>query len=247
VLNLAAQLDSARQTGRYVTLLPAPGEPGPAVRDLRRNVRLVFIDTHWFLQQRSGQERNAFFERVEEVVSGAGNREVIVVAHHPYRSAGPHGAILPGYHAGGVAYLLRESGALVQDLNSPAYEDLLTGLRRAFIRAGKRPLVFAGGHDHSLQVLEGENDQDPRFALVSGAGSKLSSLQTVPGLTWGAAQPGYMMLVFRKDDGVDLFVVAGEANSLKCAGPETKLRSCMADAIRTFGIVYSAHLLAPPG
>jgi hypothetical protein len=242
VMNLSEQLALARNAGYHVSLLPAAGEPGPVTRDLRRNVRLVFLDTHWFLQARSAPERAAFFQRVRQGLSEAGQREVIFVAHHPYYSAGPHGIVIPGYHTGGIAYLLKQSGTLVQDLNSAVYGGFLAHMRAIF-ETSRPPLVFAGGHDHSLQVLTGAGDSDPRFVLVSGAGSKVSSVRMAPGLVWGAARPGYMMLLFRKDDGVDLFVIAGDERYLKCAGPRAALRACMAAGRSAFRIVYSTSLL----
>ena len=243
VMNLSEQLTRARSAGYHVALLPAAGEPGPVARDLRRNVRLVFLDTHWFLQARSAPEREEFFVRVRQLLHEAGEREVIFVAHHPYYSAGPHGIVIPGYHTGGIAYMLKQSGTLVQDLNSPVYEGLLAHMRAIFETSRKPPLVFAGGHDHSLQVLTGAGDFDPRFVLVSGAGSKLSSIRMVPGLVWGAARPGYMVLVFRKDDGVDLFVVAGDVKYLECAGARAELRACMSAGTGAFQVVYSRTLL----
>jgi hypothetical protein len=243
IMHLSEQLALARKAGHPVSLLPAAGEPGPVTRDLRRNARLVFLDTHWFLQARSAAEREAFFRRLQQALRDAGDREVIFVAHHPYYSAGPHGIVVPGYHTGGIAYLLKQSGTLVQDLNSPVYEGFLAHLRALFEASRKQPLVFAGGHDHSLQVLTGAGDYDPRFVLVSGAGSKLSSIRMTPGLVWGASKPGYMMLAFRKDDGVDLFVIAGDERYLACTGSPARLRQCMAAGRSAFQIVYSKTLL----
>lgn len=242
VLNLGEQLEFGREAGLAVSLLPPAGEPGPVTRDLRRNVRIVFIDTHWFLQARSSTVREEFFERLTQVLENAGNREVILVAHHPYYTAGPHGAIMPGYDSG-LEFLLKKSGTLVQDLNSPVYTGFLERLRQIFESIEKPPLVFAGGHDHSLQVLTGAGDFDPRFALVSGAGSKVSSIRNTQGLVWGAARPGYMTLVFRKDDGVDLFVKAGDPRYLTCTGSEDARAECMASGIRAFETAYSTTLL----
>jgi hypothetical protein len=243
--NLGEQLARARESGHFVSLFPPAGDPGPSVRDLRRNVRIAFFDTHWFLQQREEGLRRDFFDRLKASLDGARDREVILVSHHPYYSAGPHGAIVPGYHTYGIAYALKKAGALVQDLNSPAYLELLEGLRRTFEASRKPPLVYAGGHDHSLQVLSGAGDFDPRFVVVSGAGSKVSSIQMGPGLVWGGSQPGYMMLVFRKDDGVDLFVVGGDKQWLKCDGSDEAIGECMTEGTNAFEIVYSASLLGP--
>lgn len=245
IRNQAEQIDAARTAGFHVALVPAIGSPGPDVRDLRRNVRLLFLDTHWFLQARPGTEQQAFFDSLESRLLGAGDREVILLSHHPYRSAGPHGAILPGNHVGGVSYLLKKSGALVQDLNSPVYSELLSGARDVFEKTGRPPLVFAGGHDHSLQVLRGESDFDPRFALVSGAGSKVSTVEMASDLLWGGQQPGWMMLVFRKDDGVDLFVIAGDRARVHCDGNGADLAECMNIGTNAFDVVFSAPLLDP--
>jgi hypothetical protein len=189
--------------------------------------------------------RNQFFSRLRQTLDGARDREVILVAHHPYYSAGPHGAIIPGYHTLGVAYVLKQAGALVQDLNSPPYDELLAGLRRTFDTSRKPPLIYAGGHDHSLQVLTGAGEFDPRFVLVSGAGSKMSSIQMGAGLAWGGSQPGYMTLVFRKDDGVDLFVMGGDKQYQSCNGDDAAVSRCMTEGVSQFKIVYSASLLGP--
>jgi hypothetical protein len=251
VISLSDQMRAARADGRYVALLPAAGDPGPVYRDLRRNVRIAFFDTHWFLRERHPAQRAAFFSRLRKTLDGARDREVILIAHHPYRSSGPHGAIVPGYHTLGIAYVMKKAGALIQDLNSPPYDDLRAGLRATFDGSRKPPLIYAGGHDHSLQVLSGEEEFDPRFVLVSGAGSKSSSVDMGPGLAWASDQPGYMMLVFRKDDGVDLFVVGGDKGHVECAGSAEEIALCMTDGVNAFTIVYSASLLgpskAPPG
>lgn len=245
VKNQQEQLIAARETGPLVALIPHAGDPGPIVRDLRRNVRVIFIDTHWFLQERSQAMHDQFFGRLRNAIDGAGDREVVIVAHHPYFSAGPHGAVVPGYYTGGLDYILKRTGALVQDLNSPAYEELLGKLRLTFEASKRPPLVYAGGHDHSLQVLTGAADFDPRFNLVSGAGSKVSAIAMGPGLVWGGEQPGYMMLVFRKDDGVDLFVVGGDRQHLKCIGTADEIQKCRTEGVNAFEIVYSASLLGP--
>jgi hypothetical protein len=247
VRNLEEQLGLAREPGYRVALLPAAGTPGPTVRDLRDNVRILFLDTHWFLQQRSRAEHSLFFARLQAALDGAGDREVIIVAHHPFRTAGPHGVVIPGYHSGGIEYLLKRSGSLVQDLNSPVYADLLAGLVSTFEAAPRPPLVFAGGHDHSLQVFEGVGRRDPRFSIVSGAGSKISGLSESEGLVWGGSRPGWMMLVFRKDDGVDLFVIAGDPDRLSCTGPLESDAECMVAGRNAFEVVYSATLLGPAG
>ena len=79
---------------------------------------------------------------------------------------------------------------------------------------GAAPLVYAAGHDHSLQVFEG--DASVGYLLVSGLGSPskgtrvTSSARTLfaharRGLT------GFMQIDFSKDEGVRLSVIEAGA------------------------------------
>jgi hypothetical protein len=244
-MNQDLALEAAHELGYHVDLVPPGGDPGPFVRDLRRNVRLIAIDTHWFLQERAIPAKDEFFERITEALVTAGDREVIVMAHHPFRSAGPHGALVATTRALGLLYLLKKSGTLIQDLNSPIYEDFLERLDRAIAEAPRPPLIFAGGHDHSLQVHLAERPTDPRFSLVSGAASKITEVSQVPGLGYAAARPGYMTLVFRTDDAVELYVTGGDPDRLVCDQPDaTEQATCMTEALAAFEVPYSATLLS---
>ena len=243
VKNLESEIILAREQGPRVALLPSAGDPGPVVRDLRSNVRLVFMDSHWFLQNPPDSARVVFFDALQEALRTAGDREVVLLAHHPFATAGPHGVVAFSTSTFGLLYLLQRSGAIVQDLNSPAYGHFRDQMRLAFRETGRVPLVFAAGHDHSLQVLDGRQEGDPRHILVSGAASKLTSLGDTVGMRYGATRPGYMSLVFRKDDTVDLFVTAGRRGDLICpATPDDARVRCMTEAVDSFQIVYSETL-----
>jgi hypothetical protein len=245
VVNQDLALEDALEQGYHVDFIPPAGDPGPYVRDLRRNVRLVAIDTHWFLQERAEAAKDEFFERVTEALVTAGDREVILMGHHPYRSAGPHGALVATTRALGLLYLLKKSGTLIQDLNSPIYEDFLARLDRAIAVSGRPPLIYAGGHDHSLQVHLAERPMDPRFSLVSGALSKITEVTQVPGLGYAESRPGYMILVFRTDDAVELYVTAGDPDRLVCDQADaTEQATCMTEGVAAFEVVYSATLLS---
>ena len=242
--NLRAELDSAATlTGGLLSLNPPFDDPGPVVKDIRDNVRLLFFDTHWWLQERSEEAKDAFFQRVQAAVEGSGDREVIILAHHPWASAGPHGVVASGTRSFGLLYLLSKSGAYAQDVNSPAHGDFRSRLKAAFRNAGKAPLVFAAGHDHSLQVMSGRDEEEPRHILISGAGSKLSSIEDTTSLRHAAVKPGYMRLVFRRDNSVDLYVSTVPAEYLSCPADEVERVKCMAAAADSFQTIYSDRLL----
>lgn len=244
LVNMQEQLTRARETGPHVALLPPAGTPGPIIRDLRRTVRIVLIDTHWYLQGPSSREKTEFFDRIEDALRTAGERDVIVAAHHPWETAGPHG-VVEGGRAFGLYYLLEKSGTLVQDLNSPVYRDFLRRFRRRVMEADRPPLIFAGGHDHSLQVLDGTFEGDPVHILISGSASKLSPVSQIEGLRYAASRPGYMMLVFGKDGRLNLFVVAGDPDRLLCTGDEAERSACMEQGLAAFQTVYTGVMRAP--
>src|SRR5690606_7365855 len=89
----------------------------------------------------------------------------------------------------GVRYVLFRSGAILQDISSRPYRELDSGLRSIFSRYDP-PIAFIGGHEHSLQVIEGVEPTDPLYNIVSGSGSKLSSVGPVEGLVFGQTAPG---------------------------------------------------------
>src|SRR5205823_13225770 len=132
-----------------VTFLPGGGCPGPAVVDVGDRVRLVALDTQWWLQDGpkpqdpvsscpTDSEREVI-ESLRAALGTAGRRAVVVVGHHPLLSGGPHGGHfgwrdhvfplrglkswlwLPLPLIGSAYPITRESGILSQDAPSPAY------------------------------------------------------------------------------------------------------------------------------
>jgi hypothetical protein len=57
-----------------------------------------------------------------------------------------------------------------------------------------------------------------------------------------------MMLVFRTDDSVALYVKAGAAERLSCDQPdEVERTACMNEAAQAFEVIYSTILLSAGG
>lgn len=244
--NQVEQLALARAQGIRVRFIPEPGDPGPEVVDLRRNTRVIGIDTHWFLQSTSQTRRDEFLERILTAIQEAEDRHIVFVAHHPWESAGEHGALQPAGEALGLLFLLKKSGTLVQDLNSPIYLELRRRLRTAFTAAERTPLVYAAGHDHSLQVIQSKREFEPRFQIVSGAGSKNTDIGTFPGLEWAGTNLGYMMLFLLKDQSVRLFVVSTDSDRLICPEePEADRLACMEEETARYALRYSQVLAEP--
>jgi hypothetical protein len=137
--------------------------------------------------------------------------------------------------------LLSRSGAIMQDLNSVVYRELSDQLLSAFRQ--RPPLIFAGGHDHALQVIANDSFPLPRYSVVSGSGSKLSDVGHTRGMRYRASAPGYMRVVVHKSGRVDLFVIAAPGEDhLACPGEGLQLEACMGSRTSDFTTRFGMRL-----
>ena len=150
-----------------------PGCPGPDVISLPEGegtsaaLHLVALDTQWLLspaeRERCGTSQHDLMLRLGGLRESLADAPVVVVAHHPIRTAGVHGGFDRGLARRIFFPLTGSSGTLGMPLYRAAMDDLHAALTRL------RPLAYVAGHDHSLQVFEG--DEAARYYLVSGAGA----------------------------------------------------------------------------
>ena len=239
---MAEFLARRRASGINVQLVPEAGTPGPTVIDIGRYTRIVIIDTAWWLLSPNDTEKLELIAQVEQALATAGRRGVVLAAHHPYKSAGPHGGLEPFWKTLGVKWLLTRSGAALQDLNSLPYRDLLDRLEAVFERTGP-PLLFAGGHDHVLQIIRAVEKVEPHFMLVSGAGSKLSRVGHSEGMIYRGVEPGYMRMIVKKNGGFELFVVTADDSFLDCDRGDAALTAqCVAAGAAAFRTTYGVSL-----
>jgi hypothetical protein len=240
--NQEAFLARRRAQGINVALLPRSGLPGPAIVDIGRYTRIIIIDTAWWLLSPNEKEKQVLMDRVLEAMTNADGRSISIATHHPFKSAGPHAGLQPFWATLGIKWLLTKSGAALQDLNSLPYRDFLNRLNIIFERTGP-PMLFAGGHDHVLQVIKGTRRLDPQWMIVSGAGSKVSRVGHIDGMTYRGNKPGYMRMVVKKNGGVEMFVIAADKEFLSCDRGLPELnQQCVQAAIQAFQNEYSVRL-----
>ena len=254
VLALEEYLDAvAAKRGVHVELLPRGGCPGPNRVDLGTRGRLITLDTQWWLETRAdgkptpdNNPTKCAHTRAKEVRDALVNelaeaarekRWVIIGAHHPLESEGPHGGhfdfrthlfplkMIEGFLPFYLEWLpLPGLGSLVvgiraccslspQDTanrrNRHMRASLVAPMKEA-ARDNAAPLVFAAGHDHSLQVFE--SNEGPRFTLVSGLGSSVkasavgSNRRTLFAHS-SPLNPGFVQIDFARNGEVRLAVV----------------------------------------
>jgi hypothetical protein len=228
-----------RRPSINVSLMPDAGMPGPGYVDIGRQIRILFIDTAWWLLTADREEKARTISRLHSEMEGAQNRDVIIASHHPYRSASSHGGVVSPTAMFGIDWLLNRTGATLQDLNSLPYRDFITNIDNVF-KATRPPLIYIGGHDHSLQVMEATTETDPRSIVVSGAGSKTSPVGDQSGMVYRSGDAGYTQVVTRRGGHVDLYVYAMPYDESYCETGD--VAACMAKGEANITMRYSATL-----
>ena len=198
-------------------------------------------------------------------------RAAIVVGHHPLRSHGSHGGyVSPRVHLfplvmfgsyvptiahwipiPGIGTLMGEARAWFspnpQDMSSSANEHMRSRLLTAMDDAaadGAAPLLYAAGHEHSLQVFR--SPRGPRYLVVSGLGSHRKALPVGRDRDSLFAHsnvdaPGFVRVDFLRNGRVRLGVVEATpqatdgvevwANLLETANPRARSRSAAAATV----------------
>ena len=255
---LGAYVDTLRtEVGPDVAIVPRGGCPGPEFLDLGSTLRLIALDTQWWLDAgiggKPGPDENptgceylteeSVAVGLERQLIAAGRRHTVVVAHHPIRTHGPHGGYYPvASHlfpirmfssyvpkllhwvpvpvvGSAIVGLRRWRSPTVQDLSNPRYQELRSQLMNsmeAAAAAGHEPLLFAAGHDHSLQLFR--EPTGPAYSLVSGLGSsKKASAVSYGKHTLFAhssgERPGLIQLDFARDGRVRVGVFVWEPST----------------------------------
>jgi hypothetical protein len=208
-----------RGQGR-VALLPNDGCPGPEVLDLNPTLRLIVLDTEWWLQPPgtrpegpqstcSAKTEVAVVDSIRAVLANAGGRRTVVVGHHPLVSGGEHGGYFdwPTYLQ--LHPVVRIGGYFArQDVNGLEYTKMRVNLAGAFQQ--NPPLVYAAGHEHNLQVLR---RAPARYLLVSGTGiyGHTTSVRAITGSQYARRASGFQRLSFLRDGRVRLAVLVSDA------------------------------------
>lgn len=221
--------------------LPSEGFPGPAIVDIKEGIRIVIIDTQWWLHEyekpfyphanSENETKKAFLDSLTRALNT--ERKVIVAAHHPLETHGQHGGffdwedhIFPLHHVydwmwiplpglGSLYPLLRMLGISNQDLSHPRYAEMKTALDSIF--SLYNIAVYAAGHEHTLQILKSKLRH---VYLVSGYGiaSHSESLTVEENTVFARLAPGFMRLDYLSNGLFRLSVieaVEGEENGVE--------------------------------
>ncbi|GAB5520585.1 MAG: metallophosphoesterase [Rhodothermales bacterium] len=207
--------------------IPDGGTAGPLDVVLSDDLVLVAVDTEWWLTTHArntgdvnGYEVNTNSDLVialEDVLRQHRGKQIVVVGHHPFYSNGVHSGFFP-FQAHLFPLTMRRERAFVplpflgsivplfirgygglQDLAHPRY----TEMREAFtsIFNNHPNLIYAAGHDHSMQYFQTGDLGTFNHHIVSGSGSSLDTdaVGSGRGATFVSPQNGFATVRFYDD------------------------------------------------
>ncbi|MFY0626406.1 MAG: metallophosphoesterase [Reichenbachiella sp.] len=184
--------------GGKKSFYPKNGFPGPNEIKLDDNLFLIVFDMQWMLHKWDKPlEKNPFQQTgpldiivdIGKLLEKHKNDHVIIAAHHPLNSYGPHGGkysfkshLFPLTEANSNLYIplpligslypiYRSTAGAIQDIPHPQYKAV-----RNAIEDLVKPypnVIYVAGHEHSLQHIEKNN----LHQIVSGSGSKTTHLK----------------------------------------------------------------------
>lgn len=216
----AAQMTAVAAMSPRARMLPSDGCPGPVTVRSGAGLRLIALDTQWWLHPHAKRtdcpvSSLAQLGTALRTALAADPVPAIVVAHHPLRTYGEHGGyftwkdhLFPLRELNkdlwiplpllGTAYpVIRGAGVSSQDTPNGRNRALADTVLAAL--ASRPPLLYASGHEHNLQVID---DAAAGVLVVSGSGyyGHESAVFAGPGLAFGSRHSGGMV-VDRLTDG----------------------------------------------
>jgi hypothetical protein len=189
---------------------PKNGCPGPSEVQLLRpgerlsgGLALLALDLHWWLLPEAQRppcegvsDTTVFLQRFGEALKAHHDGNLVVVAHHPILSGGPHGGQSRGFWMDLVIFI-GYPFFLTQDMIEPEYQEMVRLLRE--VMKVDPPLAMVGGHDHSLQVIE--NKEAARIVIVSGSASRVTGVTAIDGTLFAHAHLGFVIMDFFRLEG----------------------------------------------
>ncbi|MGB0887290.1 MAG: hypothetical protein ACPGSL_04135 [Vicingaceae bacterium] len=177
---------------------------GPTIKDIRDNIRIIGINSQWWLHPyRNTISINSdcksitkvqILDEISDAIESANGKQVIIVSHHPIISGGVYGdalnmvehiysfrhdkpnnkTFLPVF---GSFYLnYRRNIGSEQDMSSKAYTTFIKDIEK--VLRGHKNIILCSIHEYDMEVLKINNN----FQIISGSLLKSSKVEkmTIP-------------------------------------------------------------------
>jgi len=220
-----------------IQMLPKNGCPGPVALNFGNELQVIFIDSQWWLHidhKPDSTNSNCYpitkqdiIYSLDSLIKNSNGRKTLIAAHHPLITYGPHGGFfdwrthifplldfnrylwIPLPVIGSLYVLSRIAGLSPQDISNSLYQEYIERVERVISKYNN--VIYASGHEHSIQVLEGINNN---LYLISGYGTEAhtNSLSYGDKTIFSVLYPGFIQLDLLKDKSVRLsvFIIENE-------------------------------------
>ncbi|MCP4908027.1 MAG: hypothetical protein GY910_23895 [bacterium] len=196
--------------------IPRDGCPGPVLRTIvapteggpRGISAIVFDIDPWYFNLESvgdcpgNKTPEEMADALGEMLRTHQDQWLIVGAHHPLRTGGPHGGFTRGAVGDFITGFIYLIFGTLQDTTEEQYQEIMAPVETAL--ASSPPAIYAAGHDHNIQVLKGGDQAD--FQIVSGAGATVrvsdGDVTDIEGTLFAHGHAGFVVVDFvRTDEG----------------------------------------------
>ncbi len=188
------------------------GLPGPEITPLSPEIKLISIDSQWFLHfsgwfaarklngKRIRETGSEFWKKMKQELDASKEtgQYVIIAAHHPLFTNGSHAhrrqpiRFLAQYTPFRLFTTALNRTWLAQDIDHASYSKY----RRKMLNLIKdyQKVIYVSGHEHNMQYFSKSGNS----FIVSGSGSKLSPIDRYrfPAEFMEDQQPGFFKLQF---------------------------------------------------
>lgn len=202
------------QKDSLLKVVPQNGCPDPTAIEISKDLVVIALDTEWWVYSYAKENPDSIcnchttkeiIDQLSDLQYKYRDRMIIVATHHPFLSYGPHGGYfsvkdhlfpltairnnlyIPMPIIGSLYPFIRSSSYHPEDIQHPMYQDMVNRITEVF--EGFPNVVYAGGHEHNLQMIKEGNI----LQIVSGAGAKRSHVRRKSSLLYGKEVNGFVV------------------------------------------------------
>ncbi|MEM9338616.1 MAG: metallophosphoesterase, partial [Bacteroidota bacterium] len=181
--------------------VPIGGCPGPLEIPISEYATLIFLNTQYLLHpwdkpdEDDSCDKKSTLEALQELsfaIRRNKDKHIIIAAHHPIYTYGPHHGnfplkqhLIPLPVLGSIHPFYRRFIGNIQDNTHPKYRAIAKEIVKAMNLS--EHVIYASGHEHSLQLIEKEE----HHFIVSGSGSKATYVTQKEGSTFAKSEQGF--------------------------------------------------------
>lgn len=262
---IAANTFINNQLDSFLQMIPADACPGPYDLTVSDNLVIVALDSEWWLYPFNNHTSNSDCDcktkrdvlgRLEDIIRRNNKKLIIFATHHPFKTYGNHG----GYYSftehlfpltglnknlyiplpviGSLYPLLRKTFPPAEDNGNVLNKDMQQTVTD--ILKKHRNVVHVSGHEHTLQLIQGELLQ-----IVSGAGCKYTAVKKGAGSLYADAKSGYVIADVLMDNSIRFSFFTFDSNNIQQSFVYTKTHnhvSALSESIAVDNIGDSIRL-----